>query len=321
MAKVSIIVPVYNADKTIERCLESLVNQTLEEIELILVNDASTDGSYEKLLEFENKYQDKIIVVNCTENQGAGGARNVGLEIASGEYVGFVDADDFVKKDMFEKLYLKAAGGHLDVVDSEVYMMKSESVREALNDIFCDAVISPEDREWMILSDGYIVSKLIRREIIEEYGIRFRTGVKLEDADFLLKVMLHADRIDVVREPLYTYDNTAENETWSVKESNEKEYRHIYELIKTYIDILKTDERAKECRQAIEGALLHFYLSAVRCCLPQSGEMDRHNLYRLVEVRDKVRSCFRGGYDNKFFGQTATEDDVELLKFVDKVKL
>lgn len=321
MAKVSIIVPAYNAEKKIERCLDSLVKQTLDEIELILVNDASTDGSYEKLLSYESRYPDKIIVVNCSENQGAGGARNVGLDMATGEYIGFVDSDDFVRTDMFEKLYAKASEGDYDVVDSEVYLEKTDSVREALNEIFCDTEIDPESREWMLLSDGYIVSKLIKRELVEKYGVRFRTGVKLEDADFLLKIMLHAEKIGVIREAFYTYDNTSEDETWSVRNSNEKEYDHIFELIKTYINILKTDERAKECRGAIEGALLHFYLSAVRCCLPQSGEMDRHNLYRLVEVRDKVRSCFRGGYDNKFFVQTADEGDIELLKYVDKMKI
>ena len=111
MKKVSVIVPVYNAEKTLTDCLGNLVHQTLEDIELILVNDASTDGSLEILLSCERQFPDKVLLINSSENLGAGGARNLALDMAQGEYVGFVDADDMVDSHMYEKLYTAAKAG------------------------------------------------------------------------------------------------------------------------------------------------------------------------------------------------------------------
>ena len=102
--KVSIIIPVYNVEKYLQKCLESLVNQTLKEIEIICINDGSTDKSEEILKIFAQK-DDRIIVVN-KENEGQSVARNVGIKLAKGEFLGFVDSDDWVDLDFFEKLYL-----------------------------------------------------------------------------------------------------------------------------------------------------------------------------------------------------------------------
>ena len=99
--KVSIIVPVYNSEKYIERCINSLRNQTLKDIQIILINDSSTDSTPE-LCRKANEEDDRIILIN-QENAGAGMARNSGLLVAGGEYIGFVDSDDYVEEDMFER--------------------------------------------------------------------------------------------------------------------------------------------------------------------------------------------------------------------------
>ena len=101
--KVSIIVPVYNNEKYLRRCLESLVNQSLKDIEIILINDCSTDKSIDILNGYEEKYSEKITLINLNENKRPGGARNRGIEAAKGEYLGFVDSDDYVEKDMYER--------------------------------------------------------------------------------------------------------------------------------------------------------------------------------------------------------------------------
>ncbi len=101
MIKVSIIVPVYNTkEKLFKKCIESLVSQTLEDVEIILVDDASTDEETIKLLdEYKNRFENKIVLITHDSNKRQGGARNSGLRVAKGEFVGFVDADDYIDKD------------------------------------------------------------------------------------------------------------------------------------------------------------------------------------------------------------------------------
>lgn len=104
MVKVSIIVPVYNVEKYLKKCLNSLVNQTLDDIEIIVVNDESPDNSQRIIDEFEKKYPSKIKTIT-KKNGGQGSARNEGLKVATGEYIGYVDSDDYISNTMFEKMY------------------------------------------------------------------------------------------------------------------------------------------------------------------------------------------------------------------------
>lgn len=318
--KVSVIIPVYNAEGKLKRCMESLLGQTLREMEFIFVNDASTDGSLQILLDAEAG-DDRIKVIDCAENSGAGGARNVGLDYAEGEYIGFVDSDDFIKNDMYEELYGKAKEGDYDIVDCPLYNMKTDSIRPAaIQDVFCDCKLTTEQREILLLSDGYIVTKIFKASLILEYQIRFRPKVKVEDADFLLKLMLHAEKLANISDPKYIYDNTAEEDTWSVRGAAESEYKHILPLLEEYGRILKTDKRAKECEKAVKGAILHFYRMGVECCLSEGGEtISEENLNRLLKIRDAKNRIFKGGYDNSYFAQTANEAVIDFLKWVDQL--
>lgn len=113
MTKVSIIVPVYNVEKYLKRCLDSLVNQTLKDIEIICVNDGSTDGSLAILNEYVRN-DDRIVVIN-QENSGQSVARNRGIDVAKGEYIGFVDSDDWVCEDYFERLHNSAIQNNAEI--------------------------------------------------------------------------------------------------------------------------------------------------------------------------------------------------------------
>ena len=125
MKKVSIIVPVYNVEKYLRKCLNSLVNQTLTDIEVILVNDGSKDKSQEIINEFKEKYPEKIKAFE-TVNGGAAKARNYALEHVTGEYIGFVDSDDYVEEDMYEKLYNKAIEENAEIVCCNYYRVQEE---------------------------------------------------------------------------------------------------------------------------------------------------------------------------------------------------
>ena len=321
MAEVSVIVPVYNMAGKIERCLSSLAAQTMDDIEFILVNDASTDNSLDFLLEFEHSYPEKTIIVNCEVNSGAGGARNAGLMYSSGRYVAFVDSDDYIKPQMYEELYKKAVSNDYDIVDSDIFSVKHDGVIPGIDEAFCDRALSLPERELLLLSDGYIVTKLIKRDIIENNKIRFREKVKLEDADFLLKVMLKAKKIGVIRKAYYIYDDSAEGDTWRVNTSDGREYYQILEVMKSFIEILSSDDDAKICRAAIEGAILNHYRAALYCCLSDDGQIDGENLQKILTARDLCRKNVTGDFNNPYFAQVASEYDLELMRFLDTVNV
>ena len=113
--KVSVIVPIYNTEKFLRKCIESIVNQTLQEIEIILINDGSTDNSHNICLEYTEKYPEKIRYIN-NKNIGCSATRNLGIELANGEYIAFVDSDDYIEKEMYEEMYTKTLKEKSDIV-------------------------------------------------------------------------------------------------------------------------------------------------------------------------------------------------------------
>lgn len=191
--KLSIIVPVYNADKYLEKCLDSLVNQTMDDYEVILVNDGSKDSSQSIIDSYVNQYPELIRTVTV-ENGGQGRARNIGIDMARGAYIGFVDSDDWVASDMFEKLYTA-------VVEDDADMAVCDTVQ-----CFDDGseVYLPMSRfESAMEITTAVWNKLFKKELVE--GIRFPEGLWYEDAEFVIKTMLGCKNIARVSEGLYFY--------------------------------------------------------------------------------------------------------------------
>lgn len=192
--KISVIVPVHNTEEFLEACIDSLVNQTLEEIEIILVNDYSTDNSMKILNKYKNMYDNKIILIDLKENLGPGGARNRGIDIASGEYIGFVDSDDHVEVDMFEGMYKIAKLYDCDMVDCAYrnkHIMKDSL--DISSDVWGD--LTDEKRKRLIIDPGYIWSKIIKKSILIDNNLRFREKVKYEDIDFTRILCLYINSV------------------------------------------------------------------------------------------------------------------------------
>ena len=143
MPKVSVVVPVYNVDKYLERCLDSLVYQTLKDIEIVIVNDGSTDKSAEIIKKYVQSYPNKVFAFE-KENGGLSDARNFGIKKCHGNYIGFVDSDDYVSLDMFKKLYEKAISKDFDITVCDVRLVWKNKSKEisskVINDIFDKAV-------------------------------------------------------------------------------------------------------------------------------------------------------------------------------------
>ena len=193
--KLSIIVPVYNVEPYLAKCLDSLVNQTVDDYEIIVVNDGSPDGSQKIISAYAEKYPDLIVPV-VKENGGVASARNLGLNMARGEYIGFVDGDDYVAPDMYEKLIAAMERDGADVAQCDTLQCFPDGRTE-----FYDSTTLLDDDP--LTASCSSCSKLFTRAVIGK--LRYPLGVWYEDLDFVLKVLLKAKKITAVKEPLYFY--------------------------------------------------------------------------------------------------------------------
>ena len=250
MAKVSIIVPIYNVEQYLEECMDSIVGQTLEDLEIICVNDGSTDGSLDILKKYAAA-DDRIIIID-KENEGNGCAMNDGLDRATGDYVGIVEPDDYVDIHMYEDLYHIAEEKNLDIVKADFYRFVCNKNGEVLK--FYDAlskdgtgyneVINPKNNDKIFRYVLNTWSGIYRRSFIEKYHIRHNTtpGAAFQDNGFWFQTFCLADRIYFINKPYYM--NRRDNPNSSVK-SREKvycmnqEYKFIYKFLDSHPDLKK----------------------------------------------------------------------------------
>lgn len=209
--KLSIIVPVYNmaADNKLRFCLDSLVHQTIADYEIIAVDDASTDESLEILREYESNYPWKFKVVQSYENLKQGGARNKGLDIARGRWVGFVDSDDWVAPEMYEKLLKKAEKTGADVVGCDYCMVDTHTMTVGKlmpnNTIDQTGVLDHERYKSLVMNPGSMVIKVYQKAVIDAYHLRFPERTFYEDNCASPIWMLHFTHFEKIEEPLYYY--------------------------------------------------------------------------------------------------------------------
>lgn len=199
MVKVSIIVPFYNVEKYIEKCLTSLVNQTLEEIEIILVNDGSKDNSIKVAKDFEQKYPAKIRYYE-KPNGGLGDARNFGIKFAKGEYIAFLDSDDYVEPTMYEKMYEMAIKEKSDMVECDFWWEYPNKKKE-------DIGVEYKNQNDMLLKARVVAwNKLIKKEIYEKHPeARFAVGLRYEDVEGFYKILPYINKVSFVRKPFIHY--------------------------------------------------------------------------------------------------------------------
>lgn len=207
--KVSIIVPLYNSEYYIERCIKSLLNQTWENIEIVCVDSGSTDRGIEKL----KKFNSEKIKIYSNKNEGVSKARNYGIDKATGEFITFVDSDDYVDKGIIEELVSNITKESVLVIcDTKVL----ENTREYKLNTFenNNGRISREDifKEIVNGKCGLVCSKLVNRNIINKYNIRFDTNLKYgEDQLFFLNVAEKCDEYVYINKALYMYDRRNES--------------------------------------------------------------------------------------------------------------
>lgn len=246
--KVSVIVPVYNAEKYLRECFDSLVNQTLKDIQIIAVNDGSPDYSAEICEEYEKKYDN--FEYYYKENGGSASARNLGLEHATGEYIGFVDADDWVELDMYEKMYSTAKSNQdTDIVFCRVFENETAGSLDYyfprygfFNRQEMEKEIFPYSMPFLTEKGNYRNIRwcnwlrIHRREIIEKNHIRFFSGSRrCEDLGFTLECTIHSDSYYYLNESLYHNRPNPESKS---RNYSKNMWKSIRALMSYFIEIL-----------------------------------------------------------------------------------
>ena len=199
MPKISVIIPVYNVEPYLRRCMDSVCNQTLEDIEIICINDSSTDNSLAILREYEQKDK-RIKVIDLEQNSGAAVARNKGLDVATGEYLGFVDPDDEIVLNYYEELYKKAKEEDADIVKCKRKNIKVNGTvfYTKLNNIIKEKGKYYFTYQWQ--------TAIYRHKIITDNNIRFPEECrKAQDVVFLTRVVFKSDKLVLIDNVEYIY--------------------------------------------------------------------------------------------------------------------
>lgn len=248
--KVSVIIPVYNGEEYLEECIKSLINQTLKNCEFIFINDGSTDSSKE-IIEKYKLFDSRIKLIN-QENQGVSSARNNGLGRAQGEFIGFVDADDYVELDMFENLYKTIKEKNTDLVicnyESSLEGHKGISkldlpINEVLNRDYIDNKLIRKFIESDELNT--VCVKLYKKRIIDKYSVTFPKGVELgEDGLFNLRYMMNIKNLIYIQYMGYHYREVEGSATRNIVEKDYfKRALDVYTTKLNEIEEIKLNEK------------------------------------------------------------------------------
>lgn len=208
MAKVSIIIPSYNSEKFISNCLESIFSQTHDDLEVILVDDCSTDHSYDVMRSYEKREPRRLKLVRNQENKGAGASRNVGLDIAEGKYIGFVDSDDYLELNAVKQMHdsLEKTGVDIARINRKiVYRRQDVSFLGRKLDVREDGIIIPKQETSYLTSDTPgVTNKMFRKELIGDK--RFPEDLKWEDYPFSIPLMYKANGVVTAKNTHYNYN-------------------------------------------------------------------------------------------------------------------
>lgn len=205
---VSIVVPIYNVSKYLRECLDSIKTQTLKDIEIILVNDGSTDNSLEIMREYASK--DPRIKIISKENSGYGDSMNKGMECAKGDYIGIVESDDYVDKNMFEDLYETAVANHCDIVKSDYYEFMTDGDQKYIHTVndcdFYNTVVNSTFKQIFHFRMNTWTG-IYKRSFIEQNGIKHNTspGASFQDNGFWFQTLSLAERVMFVDRAYYHY--------------------------------------------------------------------------------------------------------------------
>lgn len=299
MVKVSMIVPVHNSESYLYKCVSSLVEQTLEDIEIILVDDCSTDSSRELMADYQSQFPEKIRCIYLDENIRQGGARNRGMDIAKGEYIAFVDSDDFIEPDMCELLYLAANGA--DMCGADYWIDRDGALQNVTLTYGAGEEMTAEKKAVFIAGCGYFWSRIYRREFLEAHSLRFPENTYYEDAYFNFMTALYAENCVKAPGQYYHY---YQNPNSTVRRDGAHQYERIA-IPSIIINDCRERGVYQENKDLIDYKYIAMQMGNIRnVCLARFSCPDESQLARIAKaVKAECPDFAKGKYYKKTLWQ------------------
>lgn len=262
MAKVSVIVPVYNVEKYVEKCLDSLANQTLSDLEVIIVDDGSTDSSAKIVKKYIKKHPN--MKYYHKKNGGLSDARNYGMMHATAKYIAFLDSDDYVAPHTYEKMYQKAKKHDSDMVECNFYWAYDKKMKKDIG--------IPYSGKKEMLEKARVMAwnKLYKKEVLEKANVLFPKGLQYEDVGFFYKLIPYLETISFEKEPLVYYVQRDD----SIANTQNKKTADIFTVLKDVLEYYKEKKLYEEYKEVLE----YTYTRLVLCS----------SFRRIVKIRDKT---------------------------------
>lgn len=307
MTKVSVIIPIFNVKKYLKECLNSLISQTLKDIEIICIDDCSTDNSLKILQEYTKK-DERIKVFEQKENKGQGFARNFGITLAQGEFITFCDPDDYVAKTMYENMYAQAKTLNSDIVmcDIKKFFEKNNKFKTIKYCIsyknvykFEPANLKPrtnvdkkEISKLILISPNYSCNKIYKRDFILKNNIKFLNSKTYEDDIFGISALIFAENVSYIDEYFYTYRI---RETSSLRSNND--------ILATFTQTLDTIYEfflANNLYEEFENHLKYFIIANLKNIYNRGFEIDRTFIDNIKYLNSKEKSYLKKKFGFEF---------------------
>lgn len=291
MIKVSVIVPVYNVEEYLHKCLESLVNQTLEDIEVIVVNDGTKDNSQKIIDEFCNLYPKRVFSYK-KENGGLSSARNFGVQFANGEYIGFVDSDDCVDLNMYDALYKKACERKFDIVVCDFNEIRNGERVPCSCHLKSDILNAENVKKHMIDYYPSAWNKIYKRSLL--LNIKFKEGVWFEDVEFGYRLLPFINSIGVVNQPFYQYLIRK----GSITSTNDKRIYHYIDNWNGILTFYKINGIYNEYKNELEYCYVRYIFATF---IKSAKKFDKFEYKKAVNIAIKnVNFNFPNYKQNKY---------------------
>lgn len=312
--KLSIIVPVYNmaSDGKLEYCLNSLLRQTITDYEIIAVDDCSTDDSLAILYSYEKSYPEKIKVIASPVNKKQGGAKNLGLLQAKGDWIGFIDSDDWVTENFYEKLLRKAEETGADMVGCDYHLTPEHSMDIGQivhnNKPEQTGILDHHKYASLILDGGSLVVKIYQRHIIMDYPNRFPEGIFYEDNAISNSWMLRAKHFEYLPEPMYYYYQHDSSTVHTItKKRCEDRMQAARIMVKEAQDFGFLEEYYPEIESSFTTL---FYVNTLFSYMAGVKRKE----YRFVKALGKeMKQTFPGFMDNPYYQERVHAEERKLI--------
>lgn len=308
---ITVIVPCYNIEQYIEKCIKSIGNQTYKNIEIIAVDDGSKDGTIQKLNKLKNEYPN-LTVYEMDKNKGAAHARNFAIKKAKGEYIGFVDSDDYITKDYYEKLIKKAEETDADIVATDIEIVYENSNHHSILAKACNGAVT----KFNLINNGLAASpcnKIIKKSLIKKYP--FLEGKINEDVASILPSIVNAGKVEYIEGIKYFYiqrGNSVQNEEVNLKRLQ------MFDAIETCFSRIKQDVNYKEYSEAI---LYQQVILLYMVIIPKQKDFEkRQKLLEVFMERQAKYKLHKNPYIKEFIKQQPKKERNFYKKMINPLK-